>query len=230
MKQGIWLSDLSQCRPTGAISRDGVHGTWIAVDYDVDEGHGMMLFGLPESDAPALTMQLSLTGWHEIQLGIFYGAGAGLIENRVLCAKLSGDAAFSRFSHEQVRSGKDGDYPEKDFRWSDATEVFWKCADLTEQDLIIARPPRGEMAECQTNLAYVRLVQMNETAIGEWNSEQPSPETKVLIANYDGGSFGQWGSQLARTFSRSSNVCGKATLTLLFTLWRADLSLYIPQK
>jgi hypothetical protein len=26
VKQGIWLSDLTQCRPTDAISRDGLHG------------------------------------------------------------------------------------------------------------------------------------------------------------------------------------------------------------
>jgi hypothetical protein len=228
MEKEIWLSDLSQCRPTDAISRDGMHGTWIAVDYDVDEGHGVMLFGLPKSDAPPLTLPLELTGWHEIRLGIFYGTEAGFIEDRVLCAKLSGDAAFSRFSHEQVRSGKDD--PEKDFRWSDITEVFWKCADLTEQELIIARPPRGEMSERETNLAYVRLVPMDEAAVGEWNSEQPSSETKALIANYDGGSFGQWGISTSEDFLAEFECLRESDFDIaLYAMARGPITLY-PSK
>jgi hypothetical protein len=230
MKQGRWLSDLTQCRPTDAISRDGLHGTWIAVDYEVDEGNGVMLFGLPGSDSPPLTLQFGLTGWHEVRLGIFYGAGAGFIEDRVLCAKLSGDAAFSRFSHEQVRSGKDGNYPEKDFKWSDITEVFWKCADLTEQDLIIARPPRGEMAERQTNLAYVRLIPMDEAAVGEWNSEQPFSRTKILIANYDGGSFGQWGISTSEDFLAEFQCLRESDFDIaLYAMARGPITLY-PSK
>lgn len=145
MKQEIWLSDLTQCKPADAISRDGLAGTWIAVDYEVDEGKGVMLFGLPELNPPPLTLRLGVTGWHEIRLGIFYGSGAGFMEDRVLCAKLSNDATFSRFSREDHRSEKDGNYPEKELRWSDIAEAFWKCADLTGQDLIISPPSTGTL-------------------------------------------------------------------------------------
>ena len=40
MKKDIWISDLTQCEPREAISRDGREGTWIAVDYEVEEGKG----------------------------------------------------------------------------------------------------------------------------------------------------------------------------------------------
>ena len=60
MKQEIWLSDLKKFKPADAISRDGREGTWIAVDYEVDEGKGIMLFGLPELNPPRLTLRLNV--------------------------------------------------------------------------------------------------------------------------------------------------------------------------
>jgi len=193
VKKGIWISDLTQCEPRMAISRDGKGNTWIAVDYEVEEGKGIMLYGVPGTDAPPLKLRLNAEGWHEVRLGIYYGGGAGGVTDRTLCARLSDDAAFSRFKPETYRSGKDGAYPEKSFGGWDIAEAFWKCADLSGQDLIFARPPRGQMAGTETNLAYVRLVPMDEAAVSAWKAEQPAPDTKVLIANYDGGNRSQWG-------------------------------------
>ncbi|MBM3242408.1 hypothetical protein FJZ31_39620 [Candidatus Poribacteria bacterium] len=230
MRQEIWLSDLTQCEPADVVSRDRQEGTWIAVDYEVDEGKGLMLFGLSELNPPALTLRLGVTGWHEIRPGVFYGGGAGFMEERVLCAKLSSDATFSRFSREHHRSDKDGNYPEKELRWSDIAEVFWKCADLTGQDLIISRPVRGEMSKEQTNLAYVRLVPMDETAIQHWKSQQPREDTKVLIANYDGGSFGQWGVSTPEDFLTEFECLRDSDFDIaLYAMARGSITLY-PSK
>jgi hypothetical protein len=112
--------------------------------------------------------------------------------DRYLCARLTGDPTVSRFGREVHRPGKDGDYPEKALRWWDIAEVFWRCADLTGQDLTIAHPARGEMSRNDTNLAWVRLVPMDDAAIKRWKAERPTPDTKLLMANYDGGNFTQW--------------------------------------
>jgi|TARA_B100001964_G_scaffold224859_1_gene272098 hypothetical protein len=146
VKQEIWLSDLTKFRPTNAISFDRGERTWIAVNYEVDEGKGVMLFGLPDLNPPSLTLRLKVTDWHEIRLGIFYGSGAAFIKDRVLCAKLSDDITFSRFFREHFRAEKDGNYPDKELGSFDITETFWKCADLTRQDPIIEHPPGGDMA------------------------------------------------------------------------------------
>ena len=192
MKKGIWISDMAQCEPGEAIARDGRAGTWVAVDYEVAEGKGVMLYSVPGSDAPPLKLRLNAEGWHEVRMGIYYGAGGGGVSDRILCAKLSDDAAFSRFKPETY-SPKDGAYPDKSFGGWDVAEAFWKCADLSGQDLIIARPPRGQMAGSETNLAYVRLVPMDEAAVSAWKAEQPAEGTKTLIAIYDGGNRAQWG-------------------------------------
>ena len=196
----VLISDLTRLEPASAISRQPRPGAWTAVDYEIEDAPGVMLFGLPGSDAPPLTLRLELDGWYQIRLGIFYGGGSGSVGERILCAKLSDDAGFSRFASEQVRPAKDGNYPEKVLAWSDVAEAFWKCADLTGQDLIIAHPPRGAMAEKETNLAYVRLTAMDETDVLGWQSEQPGERTKVLIANYDGGNMNEWGVSTPEDF------------------------------
>jgi len=167
----LWLRDLAQCMPVAAVSRDARPGTWLAVDYEVDEGPGVMLFALPGSEPPALTFKLNAIGWCEVRLGFFYGADAGGTVERYLCAKLSKDPAFSRFGPETFRSDKDGNYPDKTLRWFDLAEVFWKCADLTGQDLVIAGPGKGEMGEFEGNLAL---------RIGDWK----------LVSEAEGG--GKW--------------------------------------
>lgn len=199
-RKEIWLSDLSKCLPSDVISRDVERGSWIAVDYEVEQGKGVMLFALPDSDARPLRLKLNARGWYEVRLGFFYGVHAGGVQNRILCAKLSKDAAFSRFGLEKFRAGKDGNYPEKVIRWFDIAEVFWKCTDLTGQDLIIAAPGKGTLGQKESNLSYVRLVPMDESAVKEWRSEQPTEDTKKLIATYDGGSFAQWGVSTREDF------------------------------
>ena len=78
MGKDKWLADLTHCVPPEAIARDGRHGSWQAVDYEVDEGKGTMLFALPDSDAPPLTLKLSAAGWHEIRLGMHCVSNARL--------------------------------------------------------------------------------------------------------------------------------------------------------
>ena len=192
MESDIWFSDLTQCEPTDAISRNKQRGTWTAVDYGLDDRKGTMLFGLSQLDPPPLTLHLGAKGWYQIRLGIYYGGGPGFVEDRVLCAKLSQDAAFGRFCRDPYQA-KDGSYPERELGWGEIAEVFWKCADLTDQDLIIARPAKGVIAEKESNLAYVRLTPMDDVAMQAWQSQQPRDDTKRLIANYDGNNFRYWG-------------------------------------
>ena len=201
MSQDIWLMDLiANSDPGGVIARDRVAGAWQAVDYELEEGRGTMLFAFPGAGAQPLTIRLAARGWHAIRLGIYYGWGPGGVVDRVLCAKLSGESVFGRICRERFRPEKDGDYPDKVATWWSISEAFWKCADLTGKDLIIAHPERGQMAELATNLAYVRLVPMDEPALAEWRSEQPQEKTRRLLANYDGGNINQWGVQTREDF------------------------------
>ncbi|MCH2375334.1 MAG: hypothetical protein MK538_14185, partial [Planctomycetes bacterium] len=165
-----WFTDLTQAKPASAIRRDGAEASWIAVDYELTGRDGVMLFATPETKSPPLTLDLGVTGWHKIYLGIYYGYGAGGLKNRMLTAKLSKDHAVTRFGREHFRT-KDGEYPERKSDWTEVIEVFWKCADLTGQSLTFSPPSSGTMAEEETNLTFVRIVPMDESDLEEWRAE-----------------------------------------------------------
>jgi hypothetical protein len=193
MRNKTVFADMTVCEPRSAISQVDGDGVWLGVDYQTDDTTGVMIFGLPGSELPDLTLLFGVKGWYEIRLGIYYGAGAGAMADRILCAKLTDDAAFSRFARESFRLEKDGEYPDKHLGCLDIAEAYWKSADLTGQNLVISRPASGDMSLEETNLAYVCLVPMDEAAVARWRAELPTAETKTLIGNYDGGTFGQWG-------------------------------------
>ena len=192
MKRQILISDLTRFEPADTISRDGSPGTWMVVDYEMEEGKGAMLIGPPGVPIPDLRLKLNVEGWYEIRLGIFYSGPAGPRGSGALRARLSDDPAFSHFCQEDFRPSKDGHYPEKGLRWWDVAETLWKCADLMGQDLIISRPQGGDMAELYTHLTYVRLVEMDRVGVGAFDAEKPSPETRTMVG-YQVGFYHQWG-------------------------------------
>ena len=201
-----WITDLTHCTPAEAISSDGQPGTWIAVDYEIEQGEGVMLYAAPGRRTPSLRLALNVTGPHAIYVGVHYGSGPGFVSDRVLQLKLSSDASFSRIMNEGLRPEKDGNYPEKIIKIDHISEAFWKVADLQGQDLTISGPMMldeeearvevaysiGTAAEQEANIAYVRLVPLDEAAVAEFKKEQPREDTKRLIGNYDGWNLQQW--------------------------------------
>ena len=104
--EDVWISDLTCCAPSEAISGDGKPGTWIAVDYEVDEGAGVMLYGTGALNPPPITLPLKSSGLHAIYLGIHYGSKNGFVADRRLQVKLPRDAAFSRMRKEHLPGSK----------------------------------------------------------------------------------------------------------------------------
>src|SRR5712691_6358365 len=60
-----------------------------------------------------------------------------------------------------------------------------------------AKPPLHQRSRQRGRLAgpsaTVRLVPMDAGAVGRWQSEQPTENTKRLMGSYDGWSLNQWG-------------------------------------
>ena len=86
------------------------------------------------------------------------------------------------------------------------------------------------MAKQETNLAYVRLIPMDEAAIQHWKSQQPGAKTKTLMANYDGGSFGQWGVSTPEDFLAEFECLRDSDFDIvLYAMARGPITLY-PSK
>ncbi|MFH1008594.1 MAG: family 10 glycosylhydrolase [Candidatus Latescibacterota bacterium] len=191
--EACYLLDLSCCEPHEALSRDSRPDAWTMVDYEIAQGPGVMLFAQATTHPLPVTLPLNLKGCYKIYLGIYYGAHAGAVIDRVLKVKLTGDPSYTRIGREDFRPNKDGTYPEKDVKWSDIAEAFWKSADLTGQAIMFSRPTQGQISEWDTNIAYVKLVPLSKSEIEASRKDAPRPDTRRLVANYDGGNIGQWG-------------------------------------
>jgi len=224
--EDIWIRDLAAHQPPNALSRAGEDGKWIPVDYEIDSGSGVMLFTRPKSAAPELRIPLNVKGWYEIRLGVYYGASA----DRKLRVKLSGDRAYSYIAREVYRSEKDGHYPERDSSHFDVVETFWKAADLSGQELVISPSSRGELANFESNLAYVRLTPMDDQAVEKWLAELPTEDTKRVIATYDGGNFSIAGTTTRDDYAAEFQPLRDSDVKIANVCMARESATYYPSK
>ena len=187
--RSIYLTDMSACHPSTALSRESKEGCWTTVDYETVEGlKGVSIYGTSESNPSPITLSLDVKGWHAISLGIHYTRGTSWTKG-IIKVKLGSEDIFTQIGMEenwrwgQEVYGHKGGLRESDL-WSSLIEAYWKSADLSGQEINISYPP-GSVS----NLAYVRLHPLDERELEEVRREQPSPETKRLIAVYG---YGYW--------------------------------------
>ncbi len=166
-KQESLLTDMSRARPAEALSPKARRGHWQLVSYRTDEISGTMVLTRPETGAPEITLPLNAEGWYAIHLAFMGQTWAG---SPLLKVKLSDDPCFTLVETEA------------DHRHLE--EGFWKIADLTGQDLVIAQQNTGEPQPA--SLAYVRLVPVTEEEVRRYQDRSGS---RRLIAMNDAFSF-----------------------------------------
>jgi hypothetical protein len=189
MSKEILLTDMSKFLPSEALSRKAHPGYWQLVNYETStlpmsvipsacskvgselityqpkKISGNMIFARAETGAPEITLPLSAQGWYAIHLGFMGETWAG---SPILKIKLTDDPCFTNL-------GTEADIHHLE-------EGFWKVADLTGRNLVIAQSPSAPVS-----LAYVRLVPLAEEEVRNY---QGRSKTKRLIAMSDGGGFG----------------------------------------
>lgn len=156
----IYLSDLDRCTPSDALSRESRRGCWRTLEYETPAFAGTMLMANPETGAPDVTCRPRRRGPHAISIGI-HPTDVGQIDWRNatgdvawLRARLTGDPAFSILEWE----------PGGHLKRRRLEEIFWKVADLTDQEIIFsqyrlragAHPEPGDRSPAR--IAYVKLV------------------------------------------------------------------------
>jgi hypothetical protein len=195
MDRSIYFSDLSKCSPSDSLDSHRKMGKWQVVPYESENVSGNMVFVGPHNTAPELTLKLNVTGHYRVYLGMNYG---------LVCNNLVGSSAFSPAWHymiikltsdpswrfvepEKYIERKEGIWPEKAYGFSDLTEVYWRTAELTGQDVHFG-PCRMDDAYKHTacTLAYVRLERLTDEEVRREEAEQPTSDTRRLIAVHDG--------------------------------------------
>ena len=180
-----YVTDLDRCEPAAALAAAPLPGHWRTIDYETEGFGGAMLVAGPETQAPAVRYPLDVRGWHAISVGVHATGHAGGL-GQVL-VRLSGDRAFSILSWDPPRL-HDGH-----FRRQQLEELFWKAADLTGQQVVIAqaavRVGAGERpgaVQCEAaKLAYLKLVPLSDSEVEALQAERQRGETRRLFAQND---------------------------------------------
>ena len=160
------LADMSQCQPADCLERGYRHGTWRLIDYETTEFAGTMVYSGPGMQSPALTLPLQREGLHAIHLGVHYPEQGA---NAHLCVRLTGDDTLAPVWAERPYPKDVSGMPEelkasiagKHFSHWQVSEVFWKVADLTGQELVLSRSDSAAHAGLYSNLVHVRLVPLS---------------------------------------------------------------------
>ena len=179
IESAIWLSDMSKCLPSAALSTTRQKHHWQLLDYEAEGVKGVMLHAGPETSAPDVVLPLNLQGWYAVYIGTWlagrsdtgWGRSTQGADNMgSIKVRLEGDPCFSVFRREKPNR-------------TTLEEVFWKCADLSDQNVVIGQQQEGFRNDA--SVAYVRLVPLSTDQVADLLHDRAQQDTKRLIATND---------------------------------------------
>ena len=188
----IYLTDMEKCQPSSAVSREPRRFAWNSVQYKTKQFSGMLLFAGEETEAPVVTYTLNVEGWHDVYIGMFNGASRPYLSQR-LPVKLTSDPGFSELTLP-TPSDQPWGVPTDDLdRGLRIHDVFFKTADLTDQDIIFEHPRQLVVPDsqeygnrCETVwIMYVKLVPLSDSDVETLVADRCRPDTKRLFAYND---------------------------------------------
>lgn len=187
-REGVLISDLSRFNPSSAVSSKRRDDCWFTVPYETKDGINGVLIGKGElSSPPDVSLPLESNGWHAIYLGLFRGGasvGQPFADPCLLKVKLSDDGLFDTVRPTVLDTPRlNSSVPGSE---NGVEELFWRASDLDGQDMVLSYPRAGVRNAAQ--LAFIRLVPMTEEEVEDYRNASGSSLTKVLAAQYDGGS------------------------------------------
>lgn len=158
----VMLTDLGGAEPAEALSDRRERGRWKVLDYEIGPYTGRMLSANFEAQAAPVSVELPVTGWHAVYIGL----GEGKVR-----VKLTSDPA----PVGRVRSR------------GAIEEVFFKAADLTGERLHFAQQSKGTPVAC--NIAYVKLVPLTDDEVRRVQAERADAAARRLATSIDGFSY-----------------------------------------
>lgn len=171
MRQEVILSDLGRlCQPQAHITNQKRKDLWYACAYETARIKGTMLVSAGNGAPADLVLPLSLEGWYKIYVGLYAIPYAG----SEVGIKLSSDEAYITV----------GACLERTFAEHIVEDVFWRCADLSGQNIEIAKY-LSEGFSKDAMIAWFRFVPMSETEVEVYQADKARTDTKRIYATND---------------------------------------------
>ncbi len=182
--QAIYRTDLDRCAPAEALGANPQHRRWRAMAYATDELSGTMLLAGPNTVAPKVRYPLGVQGWHAVSIGVM-PSRTGESDGHAVLVRLSDDAVETMLKSGAATS--DGAHDRA------IVEMFWKVADLTDQDLHIGQAAWqeapgddiGAMRCTHARIAYIKLVPLTDAEVEAVRADQAQERHRTLFAHQD---------------------------------------------
>ena len=157
------------------ISHTTEAGKWRSIEYRTKLGSGQLLVASVNVQPEPVTFRLNLKGWYKIYVCLF-----DMMSENYCFVKLSDDEVYTPVA--QVRRGNPRDWQYTEYM----QEFYWKCADLTNQDFILAKP--DYLLPSCSGLSWIRCEEMAEEEIALYIASQHK-ENKCVQMHFDPDSF-----------------------------------------
>jgi len=179
MRQEVLISDLGAiAQPKSAVNTVRYNTVWASVPYETDTFSGTLLSAVGCGNREAITFPIDLSGWYRIFVG------TPRINKNILL-RLSRDRAATPFTAIDLsctRSYYDPDVHSNHQASWDFEEVYWKCADMTDQNVILSKFKNDGS---DAHLSWLRFVPMTDEEVAEFNKDQARIDTKRLYCTND---------------------------------------------
>lgn len=165
--QAVIISDLGAvCEPKANLSDDRVIGTWSVVPYETNKIKGALLSAMSNSKPDPVSFDPGLKGWYGIFVGMptLHVNAAGISH-----LKLKSDKAYREFRYRGT--------------WRRITEFFWKCADMTDETVTIAKFNEG--VDKVEGACWFRFVPMTKDEVAEYQADLNKNDTRTMYCHYD---------------------------------------------
>lgn len=137
---------------------------WEMLPYETRTVKGTMLYALSMVEPQPLTLKLNLTGWYRVFVA------TSCISFNMINLRFTNDPAPAKVG------------PEKELKKRAVQEFFWRCVDLTGQDLYVSKSGGDER---NSSLAWLRFVPMTDEEVAAYKAEQARKDTKRIYATHD---------------------------------------------
>ncbi len=167
--EGIVISDLkSIVKNPDALGARGNAETWFPIDYETGDVKGKLLTANAAAHPEPIVLSPNLTGWYKIYL-----------------SRIEGGFSYIRLSDERMPTmitGVSADRPPRTYSFEWAEEIFWKAADLTGKDIVLAKHHKQDYS-CA--LAWLRFVPMTEEEAAAYQEYINADGHRNLHVHYD---------------------------------------------
>ena len=150
------------------ISNEFKRDKWRSMEYRTKLGEGILLLTTYDGKTEPITLNINLNDWHKIFIGFFY-----MNADNYSFIKLSGDEEYTPIKY--FTNGSPHNWMCTEYM----QEIFWKCADLTEQKVILAKPEH--FMPSVSGIAWIRCEEMTETEIERYKRAESKPNKCVQM-------------------------------------------------